>query len=417
MKVTAPNLQWYGDEPLNLEFPDDWEVTRCRMACEGQPSLSEKEIKAHLEAPLGTQPLSRLATKVKEVVIIIDDMTRPTRSHQYVTPILEILHGAGVPEENVRFIMASGSHGTYARLDFVKKLGEEIGGDYLCVNHNPYEYLDNLGETSYGTPVHVNSEVMGCDLKIGVGTVLYHRLMGMSGGGKIILPGVTGIESIEHNHGALGGFGPGLTPHPSTGYLRNDGNVMRLDAEEAARMAGLDFKVDSVLNLERKPMEVYAGDFVETQRHAVQGVMRWHKCEAPRDMDIVVANTYMRGNEAHIGMWPAYNSVKEDGTIVLMANDMNGEINHWIFGRHGKARGARLWSGGTRRPLARGRRVIICSPYKMRSYDMKIGLEDQTTWIREWEEVLEVLRSEYGSGSKVAVLPDATAGIPEKIWI
>jgi hypothetical protein len=144
-------------------------------------------------------------------------------------------------------------------------------------------------------------------------------------------------------------------------------------------------------------------------------VERWHRCEAPKEADIIVANTYMRANEAQIGMWPAYNSVREEGTIVLLANDMNGEITHWIFGRHGKDRGARLWIS-KRRPLSRGKRLIIYSPFKMRSYDMRLGLPEETTWLREWDEVLEVLKAEHGAGSKVMVLPDATSGIPEHIW-
>ena len=259
-EVTVPNLQWFGDKPLTLEFPDEWDVKRCRMACEGQHSLSEAEIKAALENPIGTRPLSKLAESADEVVILIDDMTRPTRSHQYVEPILKVLHGAGIPVDNIRFIMATGAHGTVSRLDFVKKIGDDVVADYQCYNHNPYEYLDYLGETGYGTPVYVNSEVMSCDLKVGVGTVLFHRLMGFSGGGKMILPGVAGLDTIEHNHGNVGGFGPQYTAHETTGYLKHEGNVMRLDCEEAARLAGLDFKLDSVLNLERNPIELYTGD-------------------------------------------------------------------------------------------------------------------------------------------------------------
>ena len=129
-------------------------------------------------------------------------------------------------------------------------------------------------------------------------------------------------------------------------------------------------------------------------------------------MDIVVANTYMRANEAQIGMWPANCSAKEGGSIVLIANDPDGEINHWIFGRHGKGRGARLWNP-KRRPLRRGKRLIIYSPYKMRTYDMRLGLTEQTVWLTDWGEVLEVLKAEHGLKPRVAVLPDATSGIPE----
>jgi hypothetical protein len=53
----------------------------------------------------------------------------------------------------------------------------------------------------------------------------------------------------------------------------------------------------------------------------------------------------------------------------------------------------------------------------MRSYDMKLGLPEQTTWIRDWDEVIEELRSEHGKGSKVAVIPDGTSCIPNEITI
>ena len=410
-EVTVPSLEWHGDEPLTLSFPAEWEVKRCRMACEGHPGMSEEEIRAAISNPLGTPTLESLAGKAEEVAIIIDDMTRPTKSHQYAAPILETLHEAGIPRDNVRFIIAPGTHGTFGRLDFVKKLGEEIVDEYQCYNHNPYEMLDYLGETSYGTPVYVNSEVMRCDLKIGIGTALFHRLMGFSGGGKIISPGVAGIATIRHNHGPLGGFGPDLTPHETTGYLKNEGNVMRLDAEESARMAGLDFKVDTVLNLERDPLEVHAGDFVETQRRASEAVMKWHRCESP-EAEIVVVNSYMRENEPYLGFWPAFNSVTRDGTVVLIARDPDGDINHWLFNHHGKYTGSSLWSGKTRH-LSRGARLIIHGP-RYRSLEMRLGAPETTTWIKEWDDVIEELGKHHGPGSRVAVLPDGTSGIPEK---
>jgi hypothetical protein len=43
-----------------------------------------------------------------------------------------------------------------------------------------------------------------------------------------------------------------------------------------------------------------------------------------------------------------------------------------------------------------------------------MGPPETTTWIKEWDEVVEELRRHHGNGSKVAVLPDASAGIPAK---
>jgi nickel-dependent lactate racemase len=337
-------------------------------------------------------------------------MTRPTKTYQYAPVILEILHSAGIPKDNIRFIIAPGTHGTFGRRDFVKKLGEEIVSDYQVYNHNPYEMLDYLGKTGYGCPVWVNSEVMACDLKIGIGTVLFHRLTGLSGGGKLISPGVAGIETIKYNHGKIGGFGPGLTPNKSTGYLRYIDNEMRLDAEEAAKMAGLDFKIDTVLNLNRDPLELYAGDFVKTLREAGKSVLKWHVTDSP-NADIVVIGSYMRENEPYLGLWSGLVSVKEGGSLVLVNTDPDGDINHWLFNRHGKNIGASLWNPNIRK-LPKIKRLIIYGKPQLKSFELRYD-KDQVIWVKEWDEVIEELKKDYRAGSKVAVIPDGTSCIPQ----
>ena len=414
INVDIPHHCWYEDKPLTLTFPDEWKVHRCKVASEDAKPMTPTEIKAAIHSPIGQKPLEKLAEKAEEVVIIFDDMTRPTRPSQYAPYILETLHKAGVPKDNVRFIIAPGSHGTYGRMDFVKKLGDDIVSEYQVYNHNPYDMLEYLGETSYGTPVWVNKEVMSCDLKIGIGTVLFHRLTGMSGGGKMISPGVVGLETIKYNHGDVGGFGPGLTPCPTTGYLSYETNRMRLDMEETARMAGLDYKIDTVLNLNRDPIELYAGDFVETQRRAAKGAIKWHRTESP-EADIVISGSYMRENEPGLGLWPMYNSVTDDGTLVMVNDDPDGDINHWLFNRHGKEVGACLWNPAIRR-LMKGKRMIIYGDYPLKSFMMRYDSE-QVTWIRKWDEVIEELKNYHGAGSRVAVIPDGTSCIPEKAII
>lgn len=409
-KVNIPHHCWYDDKPLELSFPEEWNVHLCKVASEDATPLTPEQIKAAINNPIGQKPLAKLAESAEEVVIIFDDMTRPTKTFQYTPFILETLHKAGIPEDNIRFIIAPGTHGTYGRRDFVKKLGDEIVSNYAVYNHNPYDIIDYLGKTEMGTPVWVNSEVMSCDLKIGVGTVMFHRLTGLSGGGKMISPGVAGMETIKYNHGDIGGFGPGLTPCKTTGYLDNENNRMRMDMEEAARMAGLDYKIDTVLNMQRNPIELYAGDFVKTQRKAGAGVLKWHRTENPGS-DIVVAGAYMRENEPYLSLWPMYNSVTEDGTIVMVNDDPDGDINHWLFNRHGKEVGACLWNPAKRRVL-KGKRMIIFGDYPLKSFLWRHDLEE-VVWIRKWDEVIEELKNHHGPGSKVAVIPDGTSCIPE----
>src|SRR3972149_9520976 len=79
--------------------------------------------------------------------------------------------------------------------------------------------------------------------------IVPHPFSGFGGGGKIVLPGVAHIDSIAYNHGKL------VQDHPgSVGVGKIEGNVPRLDIEEAAKMACFDVKIDSLLN---PPSEIH----------------------------------------------------------------------------------------------------------------------------------------------------------------
>ncbi|MCX5995859.1 MAG: lactate racemase domain-containing protein, partial [Chloroflexi bacterium] len=259
VKIRLPQLAWYDNNELEIEFPPSWEVSVCYMKGHQRRALGEKGYREAFAKPIGTKRIRELARGKKEVAIIFDDMSRPTRVAEIVPYVLEELKAAGVKDESIRFIAAVGAHGALTRLDFAKKLGEEALCRFPVYNHNPYENCTYLGETSNGTPVAVNAEVMNCDFKIGIGSLLPHPLTGFGGGGKIILPGVASIDTMAAHHRDLilklltQGRDPGI------GIATFESNLLRLDIEEAARMAGLDVKIDTVLNGRGQTTAVFVG--------------------------------------------------------------------------------------------------------------------------------------------------------------
>lgn len=92
-RVVVPNLEWYGDQPLELLFPERWEVTRCAIEGEGKPGLRDHEIRAVLENPVGTKPLIQLVEGHEEVVVLFDDLTRPTKTYKILPFLLKALKG------------------------------------------------------------------------------------------------------------------------------------------------------------------------------------------------------------------------------------------------------------------------------------------------------------------------------------
>ena len=163
-----PAYEWYGDTSVALEFPDGWTVREQHMAGRDARSLTTPEVKEKLQHPVGSPTLRELAKGKRRCAIIFDDMTRPTKTWQMLQPLLDELRRGGIDDDGVVFVMATGAHGARMLPDFEKKLGGGIPERFYVFNHNPYENLVDLGETSHGTPVMVNREVMSCDLKVAI---------------------------------------------------------------------------------------------------------------------------------------------------------------------------------------------------------------------------------------------------------
>ena len=116
-------------------------------------------------------------------------------------------------------------------------------------NHNAFGNCTHVGKTkTYGTEVYVNEEVMKCDLKIAIGSVVPHPMNGFGGGGKIILPGVTSFETTRQNHESFYETARQPREHRIVGMGIFEENPMRMDIEEAARLAGLDVMINCLIN-------------------------------------------------------------------------------------------------------------------------------------------------------------------------
>jgi len=122
----VPAWEFYGWKPETLSFPDGWSIHEQRMNGHNARKLSEADITEALSNPVGTEPLDELAKGKKKCCIIFDDMTRPTRQSQMLPSVLELLHRAGLDDDQIVFMMATGAHHGRLLFDFQKKLGSDI---------------------------------------------------------------------------------------------------------------------------------------------------------------------------------------------------------------------------------------------------------------------------------------------------
>ncbi|MDD5288554.1 MAG: lactate racemase domain-containing protein [Dehalococcoidales bacterium] len=404
--VRVPQLNWYGTKEFKLSLPDRWQVEVGSIAGYNQPAMKPADISAVLNSPIGTRPLNELARGKKEVVILFDDMSRITRSAEIVPHVLKALAEAGIKDKNIRFVCALGCHGTLTRIDFAKKLGEDILARFPVYNHNPFDNCVPIGKTkTYGTEVSVNMEVMKCDLKIAIGMVVPHPMSGFGGGGKIILPGVSSFATIQHNHHNTFRDMSQLKGKMGVGIF--DENPMRFDIAEAAELAGLDFIVNCLINEWGETVKLFAGALKPAYAEAVSKAKLHYLTPKLTDKDIAISNGFIKANESNMGLTIAYQTVsrKDGGDVVVMANAQEGMVTHYLLGPWGK------FINGPERQMPRipanVKRVIIYSEYPDLAGRGWFPNTENVVFLQKWDEVLRVLEADYPSSAKVAVFPNA----------
>jgi nickel-dependent lactate racemase len=397
---------WYGEQTIELGFPDDWEVTRCRMGGEALTPLTREQMRDALNQPIGTPPLRQLGRGKKTAVILFDDLARPTPTYLLAPLVLEELRQAGIEGDSIRFVAALGNHRALARDDIVKKLGTDIVRNYNVYNHNPYENLVEVGRTSRGTPVIVNREVMGADLKIAIGSIIPHFAAGFGGGAKLLLPGVSGMDSVVHNHSLA-------RQHADLmGLGKVNSNPMRLDVEEAAGIAGLDFIVNVVVNHRKESLGLFAGDFVQAHRQGVILAKKAYGTVAPPDMDIVVVSAYPVEVTPQKGLWAARASLHEGGDVVLILGGPLGRMPHYLMGRFGTDYGGRLWKPSRGLSVRQARRILVMGDHFSKNERDDLGPSEKVLWFREWPAVVAELSKGHGPGTRVAVYPYGSLQCP-----
>jgi nickel-dependent lactate racemase len=402
MIVELPELLWYGNKTFSIDLPDDWDVSVCPMRGANNKPLEPSEIKSAVENPIGTLPICRLAKNKKTAVIIFDDITRPTRTYEIAPFIIDELIRGGIDKEDISFVCALGTHGAHTNHEFRKKLGSEIVENYRVYNHNPYENCVDVGTTTRGTRLYVNRAVMEADLKIGIGCVMPHQGMGFSGGAKILFPGVSHIDSIEYNHRDVRAKAP-----ESCGMGKYDDNILRLDIEEGARLAGLDFKVDVIVNAKGETAAVFAGDFQKAHKQAVEIARDVYATEPrPRDKNIVISNAFMKANEMGLSLLAGAFALESfTGTVVIIANTPEGQIPHYLRRSFGANYGGRLHPSAT---IPDSIKLILVSPHPDRTSTDWIANPEAFEVVKSWDEALKILKKQHTNRPSVAVIPDAT---------
>jgi len=403
MKITLPHRLWYGNSTMEIQVPDDWHTTVCPMNGAGKKPLSLEEMSIAIKTPINSPGLSDLAKGKKTAVVIFDDMTRPTRVFELAPIVVQELMDGGIAEEDIVFVCALGTHGALTQNEFRKKLGPDLPERFRVLNHNIYENCVAVGNTSRGTAMMINREVAQADMKVSIGCVTPHPQAGFSGGGKLILPGISHIDSISHYHLQVEAM-----DRDSTGMGRFENNILRCEIDEAAQLAGIDFNVNAIVNGRGYTTDLFAGDLLASHAAAVKRA-KDHYDTTPSPVnqnDLVISNAFVKANEMPIALLLGVLGLKNlSGTVVIIADSPEGQVVHYLIGRWGRHYGGRQY------PVAEipsSIRLIIMAPHYDKTFGDWFANPEVITWTRDWGQTLGLLEKDFGPDTHVAVIPNAT---------
>lgn len=221
---------WGGDETLRIDFSPEWRIQSFDID-EASP-LDSAALQESFDHPVGTGLLEDRLTRRGRVAIAVEDITRPLFLGEILRLLTERIMRLGFGAEAIRIFLSVGAHHPMLRGEQVRKLGSEIVESFSVENHQPYENFKSYGVSQRGTPVQLNRDFMDCENRILVGSVLPHPYTGFSGGAKLLVPGLSSIETTEVIHR------PAVTG--ITGGLNNpERNQARAEIEEIAEKVGI----------------------------------------------------------------------------------------------------------------------------------------------------------------------------------
>ncbi|MBC8536561.1 nickel-dependent lactate racemase [Feifania hominis] len=237
-----------------------------------------------LANPVGCERLRELARGAQRVLVITSDHTRPVPSHITLPPMLDEIR-AGNPAAEIKILVATGVHRGTTRRELTEKFTQElVDREEFLVHDAAAPGMLPLGTLPSGCKLSVNPLVGWADLIVADGFIEPHFFAGFSGGRKSILPGIASAKSVMTNHcSALIG-----SARARTGIL--EGNPIHEDMCAAARLAGLRFVVNVLLDDDKHIVAAFAGDAAAAHEAGCRRARELYSCRAACASVVVTSN-------------------------------------------------------------------------------------------------------------------------------
>lgn len=307
----------YKETPV-LEISDNIKVDIIAPVSKPPGKIdSQGIVSAALMNPIGTPPLRALAKGKSEVLIVFDDYSRPTPIYDFIDLVLNELDAAGIRDNMITFIAALGTHRPMTHKELCLKLGKRVVDRFAVLNHDwsDESQLEYVGDTDQGAPVWINRIVGKSDLVIALGAIMPLEVAGFTGGGKALVPGLSGELTVNEMHWTR-------IDVPSHQVVGKHNNPVRASINAVARKAGLNFIVNVILDEQNKIVDAVSGDMVAAHRVGCERAAPLFAVQVDTLYDVVIADSYPFDVEfwqANKALDTAGAFVRPGGTIILVS--------------------------------------------------------------------------------------------------
>lgn len=310
----------YGKGTIDFDIDDSKILQVLVPPATDAKICSKKDVRKVLEDPTDAEPLlmQLKRDKPEKVVVIVNDITRPTPYDLLLPPLLETFEKARIPDDRVTFVVATGIHEPHTEEQNLQVYGDEICRRFRIVSHvcDDLDSLVSVGTLSTGSELRINRLVAEADFVIALGVVMPHYFAGYSGGRKSIMPGVAWKQTVERNHSRMVDLMDDLP--------ELDSNPVSQEMIEAARMISPVFIVNVVVSADREVVKVVAGDVVEAWKEAVVAASRLYEVPLKGLADVTIASSCGHPRDINVyqmqkALDHADKTTRKGGAVVMVA--------------------------------------------------------------------------------------------------
>lgn len=322
----------WGPDTLTLSLPEAWRIQQ-----QARPMLPAagkdwpERLAMALSRPEGAVPLPQVLAglaKDARIELIVEDITRHSPLAEILPRIVRELEHAGVGDEQVGILFATGMHPDMTEQEARQKVGDLVDRfEWRCNQAADKSAHEEVGAAPLpfgdGTiPILMNRHVLQADLRIVISSVSPHLQAGFGGGAKMFLPGCAALETIARAHACSL---PKTMRRPLVGQPW-DVNPMRgiidLAGELVDQAGGVTFAVQYMLDAEDKPASIVAGGLRHGQRLLAKQCAAAAGIVIDQTADVLITNAWPRDHD----LWQSFKcipntcgAVRPGGAIVVLA--------------------------------------------------------------------------------------------------